>query len=419
MLGRIALAFSILLSLPARSADIGRSQTDADRLTASGDRLFRQSQFEEAESAYSRALDLDPHNVRGHLGIGKIAMLLSDRDRAVKQFSAAYQAAPRDPDAILAFAGVVEDREARQTLLRNFLALSSPTYERTQDVAARLHAEEQLGERKIGQLENANQPYRLPLANLSAGGLILHARLNSGSELRLILDTGATGITLNASSGRKIALEFLAPAALWGYGAAPPTPARLALADRFQTAELKIANLLVEVSETELTLDADGFIGLDVFKDFLIHIDPLARKLELSPLGKTSCAACTKAYRLGHLLLIRGEVDGHGGGYFILDTGTPYTLISRKLMPRSGTTSTMSGANGDQAVILPARSVALRLGDKHLWGFPYATLDTDVISSTTGAAIAGAIGYSLLRDFSLTIDYRTGLVRLGTKSPDR
>jgi alkaline phosphatase len=75
---------------------------------------------------------------------------------------------------------------------------------------------------------------------------------------------------------------------------------------------------------------------------------------------------------------------------------------------------TMAGAQGDQALAVPSTPVALRLGTLHLWGFQYAMLDTGKISSSNGTAIAGAIGYSLVRDLSLTVNYRAGLVKLGT-----
>jgi hypothetical protein len=44
--------------------------------------------------------------------------------------------------------------------------------------------------------------------------------------------------------------------------------------------------------------------------------------------------------------------------------------------------------------------------------FDYATLDTDEISARNGTELAGAIGYCVLRDFALTVDYRAGLVKL-------
>jgi tetratricopeptide (TPR) repeat protein len=417
---RTIAVLMLLLPQAARSLDLGNQpHGDANQLSAQGDSLFRQSRFKEAEAAYSEALDLDPRSVRGHLGMGKIAALLSDRGRAAKHYSVAYQVEPSNPDAILAFADVVMEREARQTLLRNFLELSPADDKRREDVRARLRVEEQLGTRKVAELKSAYQPYQIPLNNLRAGGLVLHARINGGSDLKLILDTGATGVTLNASAGRNAGLEILAPAALVGFGSAAPTRASIALAASFETgAALKITNLLVEVSETELTPDADGMIGLDVFQDFLIRVDPHARQLELSPFDERdtslTCVNCTQAYRLGHLLLVPAEVNGHGEGYFILDTGSPYTLISQMLMPRSGRATTMAGAEGDQALAVPSTPVALRLGALHMWGFQYATLDTDKISSSNGTAIAGAIGYSLVRDLSLTVNYRAGLVKLGT-----
>lgn len=413
---RTTVVLVLLLPQAARSLDLGnKSPQDPNQLCALGDSLYRQSRFEDAESAYARALDLDPNNVRGHLGMGKIAALLSDRNRAAKHFSAAYQLEPSNPNVILAFADVVVEREARRTLLRNFLALS-PGDEKTGEVRAKLQVEEQLGARKLAELKSSYQPYRIPLSSLRAGGLLLHARVNGGSDLKLILDTGATGVTLNASAGRSVGLELIGPDVITGFGSAPPAPARVALAALFETGALQITNLLAKVSEIELTPDADGMVGLDVFQDFLIHLNPRARTLELTPLDdrEASCADCTQAYRLGHLLLVRAEVNGHGDGYFILDTGSPYTLISRKLMPRSGRAAVMTGTQGDQPVALPAVPVALQLGSQHLWGFEYATLDTDGISSNTGASIAGAIGYSLLRDMSLTVNYRSGLVKFGT-----
>jgi hypothetical protein len=115
---------------------------------------------------------------------------------------------------------------------------------------------------------------------------------------------------------------------------------------------------------------------------------------------------------VGHLLLVHGEVNGHGNGYFIVDTGSPYTMISQELMPRTGRAATMTGIQGEQAVTVPLAPLAFRLGTQHLWGFEYATLDTMAISQSNGTAIAGAIGYSLLRNLSLTVNYRAGWVKL-------
>lgn len=73
----------------------------------------------------------------------------------------------------------------------------------------------------------------------------------------------------------------------------------------------------------------------------------------------------------------------------------------------------MNGTQGNQQVAVSAAPVSIQLGSRHLWGFTYATLDTAEIGSRNGTEIAGAIGYSLLRDLSLTVNCKTGLVKLG------
>jgi len=47
---------------------------------------------------------------------------------------------------------------------------------------------------------------------------------------------------------------------------------------------LEIADAPVQVSATDLTHEADGIVGLDLFQDFLIRLDAPARSLELDPL---------------------------------------------------------------------------------------------------------------------------------------
>ena len=162
-------------------------------------------------------------------------------------------------------------------------------------------------------------------------------------------------------------------------------------------------------------------IGLDVFKDFLIRLDAPARSLELLPFpdepqgGSAICPGCLRAYRSGSLLLVRGTINGRADGYFVIDSGSRYTMLSCKLVPQPGSPATFHGAQGDQDVSVPSSPVNIRLGDKHLVDFEYATFDTSEISSRNGVEISGAIGYSLIRNFALTVDFRHGLVNF-TKS---
>jgi hypothetical protein len=337
-------------------------------LIALGDSLVRQARFEEAEAAYDHVLEIEPGNVQAHLGAGRIASLLSEPETAARHYSTAYQTAPRDPEAILAFASVVEDRQARRILLANFLAVSaqSPAMAaKINTVRAMLRIEDHIGTRTLSSLQSPYQPYRLALVHGRPAGLLLRARINSSPDLKLILDTGATGIVLNASATCTRDLEFLAPAALSGFGSARSLTARVGLAASFESGDFQIVNLLVEVSDRELTHEADGVIGLDVFKDFLIRLDPRERVLDLTPLqdaDRHRCSTCTPFYRMGHLLLVRGTVNRISDAFFILDSGSPQTVISRKIVPPGSATATMSGVQGEFEISRPAAPASIGIG---------------------------------------------------------
>lgn len=145
-----------------------------------------------------RVVETDKRSSRGHLGLGKIAALRSHPLEAKTRFARAFQLDPRDPDVILAFTTVMEDRKARQTLLRNFLALT-PDRERARDVQAKLDIEERLGERTLAALDSPYRSYRLVLESFEQHGkehgLVVRVKLNGGKEQRLVLDSGATGIS--------------------------------------------------------------------------------------------------------------------------------------------------------------------------------------------------------------------------------
>jgi hypothetical protein len=397
---------------------LGTSDGDPRRLCALGDAMFRQSRFEEAEAAYSYAVRIDPGYGRAHLGLGRIANLLSKRERAREQFATAFRLDPRDPDIILAFSSIVPDRESRRILFRNFLVLAKDADPAlAADVISRLAVDRQLGSRTLATLDSPYQAYRLPLASFrpagsSTNGLLLAASINGGKPLRLVVDSGASGIILNPAAPAGSRLELLSQASIGGFGGSNPASATIALAQTVEAGEWKIQNVLIQASDRKLAPGADGIIGLDVFQDFLIRLDLRSHVLELLPFEGASGSAMSPAYRLDHLLLLRGTVNGHAEGYFILDTGSAVSVVSRDLVPPSGNATALLGAQGEQSAAMPAAPVSIRVGGQQLLDFEYASLDTREISRHHGTRISGAIGYSLLRDFTLTINYRDGLVRM-------
>jgi hypothetical protein len=312
--------------------------------------------------------------------------------------------------------------------LGNFIALSRfplrgvsiQDDERTSDAVARLAIERKLAGRTLGTVLNPHQSYRLSLSELQTHGLpsgiILRARVNGGPLLRLQLDSGAKGLILNPVAGRSAGLEILASSVLYGFGSEEPALGRVALAASLEVGALKIANILAEVTDTELVAQADGLIGLDVFKDFIIHLNSRARRLDLEPLDSSqACTDCNQVYRLDNLLLLHATINGQSEGNFMLDTGSPISLISHRMVAGAGRTTRLNGAQGQQEVDVQSVPASFRIGPQRFLTFDYATFDTRQISARYGTFIAGAIGYSMLRELNLTVDLHRGLVKLSRR----
>jgi hypothetical protein len=171
---------------------------------------------------------------------------------------------------------------------------------------------------------------------------------------------------------------------------------------------------LVRVLDLEWLSDADCVIGTDVFKDFLLRLDPRKHVLELKPFAETAIASASKFYRIGHQLLIHGSANGRAEGYFLLDTGASASLLSKAAAttvlpgPIGWDAVQMRGVRGElPGIAAPAQlSVAGRV-----WNDPDAiAVDLDHLSRQTGVELLGVLGFPLLSQSALTIDYRNGLV---------
>ena len=269
------------LSVPVR---------DADELCRAGDSYFRHSRFEQADQVYRAALTLSPSCARAHWGLGRLASLHSRWFEARDLFSRAYRLDPRDPDIVLSFASWAEDASARVTLLQNYLALTEgrdPA--RRADALAKAEMAQRLGDRRTATLVSPYRPYSFKLTGFFPRsavqtGVLLEVRIGAGRPLSLVLDTGADGIVVRRKSLANVPLEKLADAMVSGLGGSTGVPAEIVLAPSVEIADLKMRDVPIQVLDRDFVPGADGVIGTDVFKDFLVQLDLRAAALELLPL---------------------------------------------------------------------------------------------------------------------------------------
>ncbi|MEI9812907.1 MAG: aspartyl protease family protein [Acidobacteriota bacterium] len=290
-----------------RSA-LSSAPNDSRVLARLGDVLFLRANFDGAEEAYQTALRANQNEARGYWGLGRLASLNSRPVEAKRRFEEAFAHNPRDPEILLSYAEYAPAGDMRTDLWKKFLDNSPPSdIQRREDVAARLILATRLGGRLPMQIAaGARQPHRIPIINLGMPsgprGLILKARINGSKPIRLLLDSGAEGIYVKERTARKLNLELLAETRVGGLGSSAHANGKLGLASRLAIEDLEFENSPVRVLDLEWLSEADGVMGTDVFKDFLIRVDSRRRVLELQPYSETPMPSASKMYRIGHQL---------------------------------------------------------------------------------------------------------------------
>jgi len=419
----LPLVFWILAEWPALGETEVSFATEARRLCTSADVLFRQSRFDEAQRAYQSALDADLTHARAHWGLGRIAALTGHTTAARDYFSEAYRLDPQDPNVVLSYADYVPNPAGRCVLLRNYLALVGPNdRSRRDDVLARLEILERLEDRKLSKRVSPYRHYHFDLTGFFPDGRFQHGvliavRIGDGKPLRLVLDTGAEGITVNQSRLRNLHLQTIAAASVDGFGQQRGLTARVALAELVSIGDLRLENCLLQLADREFVPGADGVVGMDIFQDFLIRLDFPRQTLDLFPFPGCTEALCgslpsAPIYRLSHLILLRAATDG-AAGYFLLDTGSSFSAVARHNSGQAPSLSNASlrGVAGELFAPLRLPPLHFAFAGVQLIDESPLALDLQQMSQAAGAEIEGIAGFSLFRRSVFVLDYRNARIQ--------
>ncbi len=106
----------------------------------------------------------------------------------------------------------------------------------------------------------------------------------------------------------------------------------------------------------------------------------------------------------GGLIFVKVAVNGKPAD-FILDTGAPYLVLSKRLSAKATDTLEGKGISGTmqvQRVVVPS----LEFGSIRLSDAPAISMDMAHLEKLTKRPIDGLIGYSTLKDYELLLDYQ-------------
>jgi len=466
-------------SLEAVDKALAAMPNSAALLAAKGDVEFRRADMPAAELAYLKAKASDPKEMRAYLGLSRLYSAYSLYRKAYDLLQTAHTLAPSDLEVQRRWLAMLPRKE-RLAALEGYLAGPHPDDpEETQWMqeyldflkatvdkpvhACRLVSKVEQTETKL-EVMYGSDGHRMR-------GIGLTVNLNDHRS-RLLLDTGAGGITVSHKVAEKAGLTRVAAEHFGGIGDKGLQTGYSAVAEHIRVGELDFQDCVVSVSDKASVGDEEGLIGADVFGAYVVDIDLPGMRLRLSPLPKRpedivapkslnsegeeqanaerkeenavkpdskpseapiagakpktspglpkdryiapDMANWTKVFRFGHMILVPTFVNDSPVALFGLDTGAFANTLSLREARQLGKVNSeyglrVHGVNGEVNKVYSAKAT-LKFGHLQQPSMDVVTFDLSAQSRRFGTEISGFLGFNMLRVLELKLDYRDGLV---------
>lgn len=405
-----------------------------------GEVRFRRGEFAEADAEFKSAVEWNPRDALAWFGLGRVAECASMNKTAVEDFHRAYELNPNDQRILAAWISRLSGQERIDALNRYAAAMRAAGANgggdpkeldalRQRDELARA-----LNGREVMALVSPYKTAEVPLqafvstaTHMRTFGLEV---LVNGKPARLVLDTGASGIVLSRPAAERVGLVRVTDATVSGIGDnSKMTGGYRAIAERFRIGDVEYSDAVINVADQSFVGIEDGLVGSNVLAEFLITLDFAAGKLRLEPLpgyhpGQEfpdrivipQMESATRVFRFGHLLLVPVRVGSATNRLFVLDTGAASTLISYELaaavskVNRDDKTG-LRGLNGKVGDVYQTGNLVMEFAGFEQKNLGMTAFDTWELSHRLGTEISGFLGLPVLDLFTLTIDYRDGLVK--------
>jgi len=327
---------------------------------------------------------------------------------------------------------------------------------------------------KTCHVASATTSTELPLVPLMTDGSGRHIRgwglhvLLNGSEAGLEVDTGASGLVIGYSIAQRAGLKPDSRIQIGGVGDKGPQGGFVAQVDSIRVGSLEFHDCTVQVSDREDIVGVDGLVGTDVFSNFLVTLDYPMRKFLLSQLpprpsdasgpaetlntqgGEQGASAApaastgtpspgaalagvasggpqdryvsptmkdyTPVFRSGHLLIIPTVLNGTTQRLFMVDSGAFTSSISPEAARavtkvRGGSPVGVQGISGEVKKLSTSDKIVLTFAGIEQRNNDLISFDTAGISRSAGVEVSGILGHTVLRELTISIDYRDGLMK--------
>jgi predicted aspartyl protease len=405
-----------------------------------GEIHFRRGEFGEADAEFKTAVEWDSRFALAWWGLGRVAECASMNKTAVDDFHRAYELNPNDPRILARWISRLRGQERADALRRYDAMLQAAGAngkgdpKELEELRQREELAKALNGRAATVLASAYKTTEVPLQSFINGAT--HERryglevLVNGSPARLVLDTGAAGIVLSHPAAERLGLARVAGATVRGIGDnSKLTGGYRAIAERLRIGDVEYRDTLISVADQNFVGIEDGLIGTNVMDEFQITLDFAGGKMRLDPLpnyhpgdefqdrmANPQMADATHVFRFGHFLLVPVRVGNASDRWFVLDTGAASTLISSQLAAAVGNLNrddktSLRGLSGRVGDVYQTGNLSLQFAGFEQKNLAMTAFDTWELSHRLGTEISGLLGLPVLDLFTLTIDYRDGLVK--------
>lgn len=417
-------------------ADADLFPNSPEVLAARGEFAFYMGDMPAAEKLWVTAANLNNAVARAYYGLYRLYRAASMYRTARLRCLKAHEIDPDDALITKAWLGLIPP-EKRRELLPAFAA-AHPWLYRKYDISVQTDeaVKDEINQRKPFELDGDRKEEDLRLIELLDGptrvrGVGLEFSLNGSRPLRLLLDTGASGVLLKQSAIDKAGLEHLGSTESWGVGDKGVRSGFVSVADDCRIGPLKYKTCVVHAFEGKgrLAGDEDGLIGADVFSSYLIFIDFQRHSMHLTPLpvrppnpqgydreAGADRAGFTPVYRFGHALTVSTKLNGKSTGLFLLDTGammsnvdSTFARLSTKI--HGDDRLHVHGVSGEVKDVFEADKALIEFSVFRQRNIGLTAFNLNNTPEHQEVRLDGILGLPVLSLFRLTLDYRNGLVK--------
>ncbi len=411
-------------ALAAARALANAAPHDPEAIGVLGEALYRAGRIDEAGRTLAPLVGAGAANARALLTLGLVRNAEGNDEEASTLVERAVEADPGDRRvAFWASTAAASGARARE-LLEAYLARSEgDDIDRVRAAQDSLRFLRALSGRAVWIPVATPERIAIPLRAMGSGGrvrgYVLEVDLGKGKPVRLLLDTGSSGVFLLARVAERHGFAPLAESTTFGGGGDQRHETRRGILPRFSVGGLVFKDALVTTTEEEIepTGQFHGVLGIQLLEGYRVTLD-LARGRLLLDVSPSEPSGEPYWEVSGQLLLGSGARLGPQG-LFVLDTGAARTLVS------AGYAADVPGAILGKGA--PVRGYGGRLESARsvrgiVLGFQGAEVPAEVAadlalqSRLSGVEVSGFLGLDLLSSARVVVDTRSRRIRLDRRA---